>query len=85
MSMFINKELSAVTSSHQHYVIAKRKSKSATQQLKINSKLLIASPIGLLTFFSIGAFKGATTDHPPSRRRQAIGIFLRGLITKFLF
>ncbi|MCW8108255.1 hypothetical protein OPS25_07085 [Alteromonas ponticola] len=84
MSMFISKELHAVKASRRRFDIAKRKSDLTTQQLKLNSKLLIASPVGILTFFSIGAYKGATTDSPPSRRRQAILIFLRSTLMKFL-
>ncbi|NMH61228.1 hypothetical protein [Alteromonas ponticola] len=84
MSMFINKELYAVKASRRRFDIAKRKSDKADEQLKINSKLLIASPVGVLAFFSIGAYKGATTDSPPSRRRQAIVTFLRTVLIKFL-
>ncbi len=84
MSIFINKELHAVASSRRHYDVAKLKSDSATERLKLNSKLLVASPLGVLTFFSIGAYKGATTDNPPSRKRQAILMFLRGLVVNFL-
>ncbi len=74
---FLTKEKQCVAYAQMQYHVAQRRTDYATERAKINAKLLVAKPTSLLTFFGFGAYKGATTDSPPSRRRQAIVTFVR--------
>lgn len=76
---FLEKEKQSVTLARRHYHVAQRRTEYATERAKINARLLMARPTSLLTFFGFGAYKGATSDDPPSRRRQAIVTFARTL------
>lgn len=79
-NLFLQRELHQVEVSKQRYHIAQRRTDHTFGRAKMNARLLAASPAALLTFFGFGAYKGATTDNPPSRRRQAVVTFLRTIV-----
>ncbi|WP_414827808.1 hypothetical protein [Alteromonas sp. H39] len=74
---FLEKERQSVSYAQRQYHVAQRRTDYATERAKIDARLLLAKPTSLLTFFGFGAYKGATSDNPPSRRRQAIVTFIR--------
>ncbi|WP_218312022.1 hypothetical protein [Alteromonas antoniana] len=76
---FLEKEKQTVSLARKQYHVAQRRTEYATERAKTNARLLVAKPSSLLTFFGFGAYKGATSDNPPSRRRQALVTFARTL------
>ena len=84
MPLFINDELEARNKAHESYRIAQRRTDYAVGHAKLNARLLIARPETLLACFGVGAYRGATTSNPPSKRRQALLAFARTAFFNFV-
>ena len=85
MSLFFKKELEDIEHTRRMYDVARRRSAEANEKAQMNARLFVTRPSVLLSIFAVGAFKGATSDNPPSRRRQAIVTFLRTTLLNYLY
>ena len=77
MSYFLENELSARDQAIERYKSAQKNAEHASNDVKLNARLLVAKPMSLLAFFGAGAYKGVTSDNPSSKRRQAVFALLR--------
>ncbi|WP_189406988.1 hypothetical protein [Alteromonas halophila] len=77
MALFLSKELAQQKRAHLNYAVAQLRSEEATDDAKMNIRLLAASPAVLLGWFGFGAYKGAVKEHPPAQRRDALLRFAR--------
>ncbi|WP_018982044.1 hypothetical protein [Salinimonas chungwhensis] len=82
--MFLSKELKTVQQAHLNYTQIKLDAHQATEDAKYKSRLVMAKPSVLLSIFGYGAFKGATTSDPKSKRRFALMSFARTAFFNFI-
>ncbi|MBD3584203.1 hypothetical protein HHX48_00455 [Salinimonas sp. HHU 13199] len=82
--MFLNKELRSVEQSHLEYTRVRNDAHQALDNVKHKSRLIMAKPSVLLGIFGYGAFKGATTSNPDSKRKVALMSFARTAFFNFI-
>lgn len=85
MSKIFRSELNDIEHKRRMYDVARKRSAAANERAEMNARLFVTRPSILLSIFAVGAYKGATTDNPPSRRRQAIVTFLRTTLLNYLY
>jgi hypothetical protein len=84
MPVFIDSAIRARNKARKNYETSQQESAIAVNHAKVTLKLFAARPETLLACFGVGAYKGATTDSPPSRRRQAVMTYARTALIKLL-
>lgn len=72
MALFLGNEIARKEHAHLDYAVAQLRSDEATDEAKMNLRLLAASPLVLLGWFGYGAYKGGVKEHPPAQRRDAL-------------
>ncbi len=84
MNLFLSSALRARDKAQENYKISQYESAVAVNHAKVTARLFVARPETLLTCFGAGAWKGATSDDPPGKRRQALFAFARTAVFNFL-
>lgn len=82
--MFLSHEKKNVHDAHLNYTRTRNNAEHATQLAKHHTRLMVAKPAVLMSVFAVGAFKGATTSNPKSKRKHALISFLRTAFFHFV-
>ena len=75
--MFLSNELRNVDAAHKEYSLVKQRADYMQTSAKRRLQLLFGKPTVIAAIFAAGAFKGATTSDPKTKRKSAIFTFIR--------
>ncbi|MBU3023226.1 hypothetical protein [Aestuariibacter sp. A3R04] len=84
MNCFLKDELAARDTAQENYKAAQKNAEYALNDVKLNTRLLMAKPAGLLTFFGAGVYQGATSENPSSKRKKAVFTLFRTALLNML-
>ncbi len=84
MSFLLNKELKTIKQREHDYLTQKHQVDVSFDETKTKARHIMGNPETLAAIFTAGAFKGAKTDSPKSKRNQAVTSLIRTAVISFI-
>ena len=84
MSFLLNKELKTIKQREHDYLTQKHQVDVSLDEAKTKARHIMGNPETLAAIFTAGAFKGAETDSPKSKRNQAVTSLIRTAVISFI-